>query len=572
MRTTSLSRLIISLAFFASLPAIPSADAQSLRDTKNEIERAEPIIQQIIDSAEKHFKQGELNLADNKLLAAREDFDKAVDTILESGIDVRSNPRLQNYYAQLVERVYREEVPTAQNATQVSQNGKTDPKKTTPKRVQIGFVQQQFEPSPLDELSKLELTAEEKQVSESELATLEESKNAVNFHFTSNTMIQQFINYYQGRGRTTMENGLRHSGIYMSKVRKIFREERVPEDVAWLGQVESAWQPHARSQKAASGLWQFMPGTGARFGLRQTAWLDERNSYEQATRASAKYLRWLADRYNGNWLLAMAAYNTGEGNIDRAIAQAGTADFWSIYPYIYKETRNYVPNILATILIAKNPRRYGFDHIRPDAPLLYDIVRVPNATSLQLVANMTGTSVDLLRAINPELRRDTTPRGEMYNLRVPPGHGNQVVAMLKRVPSNARDVNARFVIVAPNETWEDVARRNGVNAEQLKQMNNGTELKAGTRLIVPNSIRTVAMPYERRRAGETANGGSSLVVVRARGGETLAQIAASHNASVDEVARINNIAPNERLSAGREIRVPSSSKSSTPMARPRRRR
>jgi membrane-bound lytic murein transglycosylase D len=157
-----------------------------------------------------------------------------------------------------------------------------------------------------------------------------------------------------------MENGLRRSGQYMRLARQIFAQEGVPLDVTWLGQVESAWKPRAVSWAAASGLWQFIPSTGRMYGLRQNAYIDERNSYEQATRASARHLKDLANRYNGNWELAMAAYNTGAGNIDRAIARAGTANFWMIYPYIAQETRNYVPNILAVILIAKNPEKYGF--------------------------------------------------------------------------------------------------------------------------------------------------------------------------------------------------------------------
>jgi len=158
-----------------------------------------------------------------------------------------------------------------------------------------------------------------------------------------------------------MSAGLYRSGMFMRMARRIFREEGVPENVAWLGQVESAWKPTALSWAAASGLWQFIPATGARFGLRRTSYVDERNGFEAATRASARYLKFLADRYDGNWELAMAAYNTGEGNIDRAISRAGgVKNFWVIYPYIAQETRNYVPNILATIIIANNPSQYGF--------------------------------------------------------------------------------------------------------------------------------------------------------------------------------------------------------------------
>ena len=235
----------------------------------------------------------------------------------------------------------------AVNTTQlVAQNTQT-PARRLRKPPQIGFRDQKFEPSPLDELSKLVLTPDEQNVSDADVLALEQAKNNVNFAFTINPLIQQYINYYQGRGRSTMESGLRRSGQYMKLARQIFAKEGVPVDITWLGQVESAWKPKAMSWAAASGLWQFIPGTGRQYGLRQTAWIDERNSFEQATRASARYLKDLAERYNGDWELAMAAYNTGAGNVDRAISRAGTANFWAIYPYIAQETRNYVPNILA---------------------------------------------------------------------------------------------------------------------------------------------------------------------------------------------------------------------------------
>ncbi|MBA2340386.1 MAG: transglycosylase SLT domain-containing protein, partial [Pyrinomonadaceae bacterium] len=341
---------------------------------------------------------------------------------------------------------------------------------------------------------------------------------------------------------------------------KIFREEGVPEDIAWLGQIESAWRPQAYSSAAASGLWQFIPSTGARFGLRQTAWVDERNSFEKATRASARYLKWLASRYNGNWELAIGAYNTGEGNIDRAIARAGSADFWRIYPYIAQETRNYVPNILATILIAKNPQTYGFRVAQRDTPVesTYDIVRVPNATSLQFIADATDTSTDYLRSLNPELRRDVTPRGEAYDVRVPAGKSKLFVALLRRVPSGSRE-SARVIRVAPNENLASVAARTGTTVAQLQVWNGGADTAADGRVVVPaRNVRQAAMPYERRSAGNSpAAAGSSLVRVKASAGDTIAKIAARYNASADEVARLNSVAVDEPLEQGREITVPS---------------
>jgi len=307
------------------------------------------------------------------------------------------------------------------------------------------------------------------------------------------------------------------------------------------------------SWAAASGLWQFVPGTGRQFGLRQTAWIDERNSYEQATRASAKYLKSLAARYNGNWELAMAAYNTGAGNVDRGISRAGTANFWAIYPYIAQETRNYVPNILATILIAKNPEKYGFKGIKPDPAMAYDVVQVSNATSLQLVAEATDTSVDHIRGLNPELRRDVTPRGEAYNVRVPGGKGKQFYALLKRVPADRRE-SARIISVAPGEDLQTVANRTGVSVAQLQAMNSGVDLKSANKLVVPNS--NVRLTLYRRKPGATETPAAALTKVRARKGDTIARIAAARNLDANEVARLNGVTPEVELRAGQEVRLP----------------
>jgi membrane-bound lytic murein transglycosylase D len=558
MRITLISLLVVSAtAVSAQIPAGSSA-----RSIPNEVEKSDTQVGEVISRAEDHFRKGKLNLEDNKREQARDEFDKAVDSILESGLDVRASQRLQTFYLELVEKIYREEVPLGRTPVQTNvsellaqNNSATSPPTQKAEPPQIGFREQKFEPSPLDELSKLVLTPEEQNVSDADVLALEQAKQNVNFAFTINPLIQQYINYYQGRGRATMESGLRRSGQFMKLARQIFKEEGVPVDITWLGQVESAWRPKAVSWAAASGLWQFVPGTGRQFGLKQTAWIDERNSYEQATRASAKYLKSLAARYNGNWELAMAAYNTGAGNVDRGIARAGTANFWSIYPYIYQETRNYVPNILATILIAKNPEKYGFKGIRPDAPIGYDVVQVSNSTSLQLVAEATDSNVDYVRSLNPELRRDVTPRGEAYNVRVPAGKGKQFYAILKRIPAERRD-SARVISVAPGEDLQAIASRTGVSVSQLQAMNSGVDLKSTTKLVVPNSsIRLTS--WRRAKPGTTDQPAApALSKVRARKGDTIARIAAARNLDANEVARLNGVTPEAELRAGQEIRLP----------------
>jgi membrane-bound lytic murein transglycosylase D len=542
---------------FAQIPA-----ASSARNIPTAVEQSDARISQVIAKAEDHFRKGKLNLEDSKREQARDEFDKAVDTILESGFDVRASQKLQTYYLELVERIYREEVPlqapavTANNtAITVAQN--TQEQKATQQVAQVGFRDQKFEPSPLDELSKLVLTEDETRVSGEDLAALEQSKQNVNFAFTLNPLIQGYINYYQGRGRPTMENGLRRSGQYMKLARKIFAEEGVPLDVTWLGQVESAWKVKALSWASASGLWQFVPSTGRSYQLRQTAYIDERNSFEQATRASARHLKDLAKRYNGNWELAMAAYNTGAGNVDRAIARAGSANFWMIYPYIAQETRNYVPNILAVILIAKNPEKYGFKGIKPDPPMSYDVVQVSSATSLQLVADATDSGLETIRNLNPELKRDVTPRGDTYNVRIPAGRANQFASVLKRISPDKRET-ARVISIAPGEDLQNVANRTGVSVAQLQAMNSGVDLKSTSKLIVPNSSVKLTRWVREKSASDATGTAVTLTKYRARKGDTIAKIAASRNLDPNDLARLNGITADTELRAGQEVKLPGS--------------
>jgi membrane-bound lytic murein transglycosylase D len=562
--TTSFPRFIARTTLFVvfiALVALNVYGQSSARYIPTEQEKADLRLTNLIDKAETHFKNGKLELENNRREQARDQFDKAVDTILDSGLDVRSYPRLREYYVQLTERIYREEVPLQQvtpqqsvQNVQVAFNGQQE----TPPPPQIGFREQKFEPSPQDTLwSKLELTPEEQNnVSPQDVEDIEVAKNAVDFSFETNPLIQQFINYYQGRGRSTMESGLRRSGRFMKMARQIFKEEGVPEDIIWLGQVESAWIPKAYSSAAASGLWQFVPGTGRTYGLRQTAWVDERNSFEKATRASARYLKDLANHFNGDWNLAMAAYNTGQGNVDRAISRAGASSYWKIYPYIAQETKNYVPNILAVILIAKNPEKYGFRNISREPSMAYDVVQVPNSTSLQLIAKATDSTLDYVRSLNPELRRDTTPQGEAYQVRIPGGKAKQFVALLNKIPGNLRGAAIDIVSVAPGEDLEAVSRRTGISIAKLQELSGGSSA-VPNKIVVPQNL-VQPTGYFRPKPVEAAPvSGGVAMKVRARAGDTVAKIAERFNFSADVVARLNGVAADAELQSGQEIKLPS---------------
>ena len=218
-----------------------------------------------------------------------------------------------------------------------------------------------------------------------------------------------------------MEAGLARSARYREMAARIFKEEGVPTDLIWLAQVESGWNPYALSSAEAKGIWQFIPSTGYRFGLAQSYWVDERSNPEKSTRAAAKYLRWLANRYKNNWELALAAYNTGEGNVDAAIGRTGSRDFWRLHSSgtLPHETRNYVPAILAVIAIAKNAPNYGFD-IPPAYQYRYETRTISKQTDLRPLAKKLKINYSELMDLNPELQRGVTPPGT-HTVRVPPG-------------------------------------------------------------------------------------------------------------------------------------------------------
>ena len=564
--------------------------------TTPQIEQTDARFNQITNDAGKFFKQGLFSLQDNRRPDAGEQFNKSVEVFLMSGVNVSRNQKLQSCYSQLIETIYNIEFPSEKqlaqkirslsatcgwswndNDYQISDNVAklvlTVPTET-PNNALIasntgglnqnaslqGFNEQKFEVSPLDELAKLELTTDEQQVENNPVAQQQYqyiqyavSNKSLGFSFQVHPMIQQFVNYYQGRGRQTMETGLYRSGMFMRMARRIFREEGIPENVAWLGQVESAWKPSALSWAAASGLWQFIPGTGARYGLRRTAQIDERNSFEKATKASAQYLKFLANRYGGNWELAMAAYNSGEGNVDRAIRRAGVANFWVAYPYLPQETRNYVPNILATILIANNPNQYGFGHVRPAAQLMYDQIRVPPSTNLSLLAQASDTSVEYLRYLNPELRSNVSPP-EPYIVRVPAGKANEVVAVFRKLPVSNRN-SVAVTKTAVGETWQNIANRTGVSVEQLQAANAGVVIPKG-KIVIPTGNGVKQTSYTRPTTQAKTPQVGEVRTVKAQSGDTVAKLAQRYGASPVEVAKYNGLFVTSTLPAGREIKLP----------------
>lgn len=568
LHAESMSTLCLCILAVAFL-IVPAVSAQGrIAPSGNapipvEVQQRNQEIQKIMERSDERFQAGEEHFRKSEFQLARRAYDRAVDIILESGVDVRSDTRLQQYYQKLVETIYQRQIAltrmTPSTAAQTAQTNFVsqviqEEKKESPQTEKRGFGEQTFTASPLDELAKIKLTEEESKDATDDVAKEATSSARLDFGFKPNALVQSYINYYQGRGRATMEQGLRRAGRYMALAKRIFKEEGVPQDLVWLGQVESAWSPYARSWAAAVGLWQFIPGTGSRFGLEQNYWVDERMSFEKATRASARYLKFLASRYAGNWELAMAAYNSGEGNVDRAIARSGYADFWEIYQrgLLPNETRNYVPNILATIIIAKNPEKYGFS-VKPDPPLVYDTVVVNNAVDLRLVADSCNVEQDYVQALNPELKRGVTPPGTPHPVRVPIKCGRQLQASLKLIPPDKR-TQWRLQTAQADDTFETIARRTGVSEETLSAVNGG-QMQPGQKVIIPlgtSSLRTVAAVSPR---AASAKDSVKIIAYKVKPGETLSDIAARYSVSARDIAALNRISPNTKLRAGQVIRV-----------------
>ena len=393
LATPILTFFLVITTLFSS----PGGEALAAGTNQQAQDNKQSQIDEIINRAEKHYTKGEEAYKGGQYDFARNEFDQAVDTIFIASIDVRSDDRLRVYYRQLVEKINRYQIDSLE-----AKDG--------------GFSEQRYEPSPLDKLASLS----EADLNEVVAADVDLTPAKFNFDFEAAYPVRQFISYFtKGRGRVTMEAGLQRSTKYRELAARIFKEEGVPTDLIWLAQLESSWNPNAYSSMGAKGIWQFMPAAGSRFGLSQSYWVDERSNPEKSTRAAAKYLKWLSTRYHGSWTLALAAYNTGEGNVDSAILRSGSRDFWRMHSsgYMAQETRNYVPAILAVITIAKNPAKYGFQ-MPPAYSQKYETRAIAKQTDLRPLAKKLNISYGALLDLNPELQHGVTPPGK-HLIRIP---------------------------------------------------------------------------------------------------------------------------------------------------------
>jgi membrane-bound lytic murein transglycosylase D len=328
-------------------------------------------------------------------------------------------------------------------------------------------------------------------------------------------------------------------------IQDVFRAEGLPLDLAYVPLVESAFRPTAVSRAKAKGLWQFMAGTGRENGLRQDWYVDERAEPEKATRAAAKYLKSLYTTF-GDWHLALASYNGGPARVQRALTRSGREDFWDISSsseFLPRETRDYVPLILAAVIVAKNPAHYGLNIASVDAPSIETIV-LPRATDLRRIAEWADISVALLQELNPELRRWTTPvRATDYQLRVPAGSAGRVLEKLVDNNQGAL-VDLSWYTVKEGETLLAIARKLRVNRSDLAEANYLTakaKVARGQQLIVPNAP---ALPRDARTGAGSVQATvvrSSPTVYRVKEGDTLSAIARLFNVSVASITSWNGL-------------------------------
>jgi membrane-bound lytic murein transglycosylase D len=519
---------------------------------------ADDQVQALIATSDQHFQSGQKELEQGHFEAAKQEFNRAVDVLLESPLGGRTEPRIREYFDRLVDRISTYEVKALAEG-----DGFADQKKA--------------EPASIDELLALSTTFPPPAASRGLKATVQSDlqTSGHDIPIPLNQRVLSYVDLFQGRLHDFIEEGMKRGSKYLPMIQNVFRAEGLPLDLAYVPLVESAFKPNALSRVKAKGVWQFMSGTALENGLRRDWYIDERSDPEKATVAAAKYLNTLAKIFGGDWHLALASYNGGPGRVQRALKTSRLDDFWKLADkprLLPRETREYVPMILAAIVIARNPAQYGFD-FQPDAAPDYEKVTLPRPVDLRRVAEWAGTSIDEIQSLNPELRRWTTPvKDAQYELKVPAGTGEVIRARLADAPSDDL-ASLKFYTAKRGDTLPAIARKLHVGKADLAEANYmavSTQIMPGEKLIVPheatalmgaNTNRTVPAAEARATVGEAGqlarDESSNRVksVYQVKRGDTLASVARLFKTSVASLKSWNPKLPGSRLTPGARITV-----------------
>jgi membrane-bound lytic murein transglycosylase D len=477
-------------------------------------------VRQLIQQVEAAYSRGEADYRKGQLPEAKAEFDRAVDLMLASGIDIRSNSQLSDEFDHIVDKVNGLEMEALKQGN--------------------GFVPQE-EPTPADVASDVTFAVDPNLVAK---ATADLATTKSDLPLVMNEYVAAFINFfaYSQRGHATLLHSFERAGRYRAMIQRVMAEEGVPQDLIYLAVAESGFQPRAVNRGShAGGIWQFMPHGD--YGLARNNYVDERFDPEKSTRAYARYMKFLYNQL-GDWYLAMAAYDWGAGNVQRAVEKTGYADFWELYKRhnLPGETQNYVPEILAAIIIANHPTQYGFDEVTLDPPVLTDTVTVNYSIDLRLVSDLVGAPVDELEALNPSLLHMVTPPDTSFDLHLPAGAATLFNQRIAQIPESRRN-SWRYHLVVAGDTVNSVAREYRVQPSELAAANQLSEtdsLQGVDALVVP--VAPEAAPTAHR------------VLYTVRRGDTLVTIADRFGVSLAELRRWNNLT-GTHVEPGRRLHV-----------------
>ena len=549
LRTTTLASLLLAacscqtaqrpatLLPRASAPALqsaarPQAPTQSAQPPVSQIESpiqelptaggpksvapvSDPVAD-LIAQAEKEYQSGLANYHAKKTEEAKQNFDNALNALLGSNFDIRADNRLQKEFDRIVAGV-----------------DELYPGGTTTDAENPQDQQQKSEPAPIDETNGMTPAADASTKAKAE-AELKKTRSDLPLMMTD--QVAGFIAYFSGRGRGVFERAYSRSGRYHDMIIATLKDEGVPQDLIYLAQAESGFHPLAVSRVGARGIWQFMASRARGYGLSHNMWVDDRQDPEKSTRAAARHLKDLYGQF-GDWYLAMAAYNSGPGTVQAAVKRTGYADFWELYRrnVLPKETRNYVPIILAVTIMAKNPAQYGLLDVVMEHPLDSDTVTINYPVDLRLVAQCVNSTASELQDLNPSLLRLTTPHTGEFQLHIPAGTKDQYETAIAAIPADMR-LWWRFHAVQSGDTLASLARTYHTTAKSISEVNHldGTALEANAQLVIP--VAPGKYPQS-----DTATYARRITRYKVRKGDTVESVAENFGVSAQMLRRWNGI-------------------------------
>ena len=401
-------------------------------------------------------------------------------------------------------------------------------------------------------------------VNQTEAGELNIPEVSFDFPITMNRQVEVYLDLFQGKQRKYFSRWLSRSGTYIPMMEKELKKEGLPLDLVYLSMIESGFNQRAYSRSRAVGLWQFMKGTGRQYGLRVDRYVDERRDALKSTKAAVAYLKDLYDEFD-DWYLAVAAYNGGPGTIRKAIRRAKSNDFWKIAQKksLKLETKRYVPKLIAAIMIAKEPERYGFLDVKYHKPLFYDELKVGPGLSLEAAALLTGSSSKTIKNLNLELRTAKTPLNrEYYQLKIPNGTLHLAQNNLSRLHSVV-STDYKTHIVRKNESLAQICKRYNINTTTLLKINNlsSSKLTIGSRLRIP--FRTIHYRLLPEGMDATIAAKDELILHTIKKGETISKISKQYQVPPELIVSWNGLPSVHKITAGQQLALYLSSRGSS---------